>query len=92
MDSNSDGDARGGVDELTTTEQKTGASEGEIDSQKNNGGAQSSVDGDSQEAVCDCCGDDASWEDNPILLCDRCDIAVHTGCYGIKVRHERILE
>lgn len=35
--------------------------------------------------VCDACGDDASYEDNPILLCDGCDVAVHIGCYGIKV-------
>lgn len=38
-----------------------------------------------QSAICDVCGDDASWEDNPILLCDGCDVAVHTLCYGIKV-------
>jgi hypothetical protein len=36
--------------------------------------------------LCDVCGDDASWEDNPILLCDGCDVAVHTSCYGVKVR------
>lgn len=45
-----------------------------------------SSDEDEEDAViCDACGDDASYEDNPILLCDGCDVALHTQCYGVKV-------
>jgi hypothetical protein len=36
---------------------------------------------------CDVCGSDASWEDSPIILCDGCDVAVHSLCYGVKVRY-----
>jgi hypothetical protein len=35
--------------------------------------------------ICDVCGGDASWEDDPILLCDGCDVGVHASCYGLKV-------
>jgi len=41
---------------------------------------------DENDAVCDVCGDDTSWEDCPIILCDGCDVAVHSLCYGIKVK------
>ena len=34
---------------------------------------------------CDVCGSDASWEDSPIILCDGCDVAVHSLCFGVNV-------
>jgi hypothetical protein len=37
-------------------------------------------------SCCDVCGSDASWEDSPIILCDGCDVAVHSLCFGVKVR------
>ena len=32
---------------------------------------------------CHVCWDGESYEDNPILFCETCDVAVHKGCYGI---------
>lgn len=40
---------------------------------------------DESELLCDVCGGDASWEDDPVLLCDGCDVGVHASCYGVKV-------
>lgn len=40
--------------------------------------------------VCDVCGGDASWEDDPVLLCDGCDVGVHASCYGVKVSFKSI--
>ena len=35
------------------------------------------------DASCAVCGEEDSFEDNPIVLCDRCDLAVHQNCYGV---------
>jgi len=38
------------------------------------------------EEIAECCGvcfDGDSYDDNKILFCDKCDIAVHQVCYGI---------
>ena len=39
--------------------------------------------GEEDEAYCAVCGDGASVEPNQIVFCERCDVAVHQGCYGI---------
>jgi len=39
------------------------------------------------EEIAECCGvcfDGDSYDENPILFCDKCDVAVHQSCYGIK--------
>ena len=36
------------------------------------------------EDLCVCCLDGTVYEDNEILLCDKCDVPVHQSCYGIK--------
>ena len=33
--------------------------------------------------VCACCLDGESTDDNEIVFCDNCDVAVHQLCYGI---------
>ena len=35
-------------------------------------------------ACCGVCGDGDSFEDNRIVICDRCEVAVHQLCYGIE--------
>ena len=35
------------------------------------------------EAFCAVCADGNSVEPNQIVFCERCDLAVHQGCYGI---------
>jgi hypothetical protein len=37
----------------------------------------------SNTEVCDVCNDDA-FDDDPLLFCDGCDIAVHPNCYGVQ--------
>lgn len=37
----------------------------------------------SGKEFCEVCGNGDSFDDNAILLCDGCDIAVHQHCYGI---------
>ena len=32
---------------------------------------------------CACCIDGTVYDDNEILLCDKCDVPVHQSCYGI---------
>ena len=32
---------------------------------------------------CGICKDDESYEDNPILFCDGCDLPVHQKCYHV---------
>ncbi|GAX72793.1 hypothetical protein CEUSTIGMA_g248.t1 [Chlamydomonas eustigma] len=39
--------------------------------------------GPEDEAFCAVCGDGSSLEPNQILFCERCDVAVHQGCYGL---------
>ena len=36
------------------------------------------------DECCGVCFDGDSYEDNPILFCEKCDVAVHQTCYGIK--------
>ena len=36
------------------------------------------------EAVCAVCQYDDSYDDNLIIVCDGCDVAVHQDCYGVK--------
>ena len=36
------------------------------------------------EDLCACCLDGTVYDDNEILLCDKCDVPVHQSCYGIK--------
>lgn len=36
------------------------------------------------ETVCAVCQYDDSYEDNLIIVCDGCDVAVHQVCYGVK--------
>jgi hypothetical protein len=38
---------------------------------------------DEKAECCHVCWDGESYEDNPILFCETCDVAVHKGCYGI---------
>lgn len=33
--------------------------------------------------MCAVCGDGQSLEDNQIMFCERCDLAVHQTCYGL---------
>ena len=37
-----------------------------------------------EEAVCCVCADGLSLEPNIIVFCERCDIAVHQACYGVR--------
>lgn len=39
---------------------------------------------DLQDDACSVCGDATAEEDNDIVFCDGCDIAVHQLCYGIE--------
>ena len=34
--------------------------------------------------MCCVCGDGLSLEPNIIVFCERCDIAVHQACYGVR--------
>ena len=36
-----------------------------------------------EEVICGVCGNDDSFSDDEILLCDGCDISVHQSCYGV---------
>ncbi|EFN53262.1 hypothetical protein CHLNCDRAFT_58651 [Chlorella variabilis] len=45
-------------------------------------------DNSTQEAFCAVCGDGRSEPPNPIVFCERCDVAVHQHCYGIGVLPE----
>lgn len=38
---------------------------------------------DEEDDVCACCLDGNVYDDNEILLCDKCDVPVHQTCYGI---------
>ena len=40
---------------------------------------------DDDETICQVCFEGWSEPGNQMLYCDRCDIAVHQGCYGIAV-------
>lgn len=37
----------------------------------------------STDDVCEICRDGEPSDDNPILYCDNCDVAVHQGCYSV---------
>ena len=42
---------------------------------------------DNPAEIDECCGvcfDGDSYDDNPILFCEKCDVAVHQHCYGVK--------
>ena len=64
------------------------ASSSETEQSEEGAGEGSGDEGDEGEVIestiCDVCGDDASYEDNAIVLCDGCDVAVHVSCYGIR--------
>lgn len=64
--------------EASENESSDEASEVEEEEEEDDGGG---VDA----SCCDVCGSDASWEDSPIILCDGCDVAVHSLCFGVKV-------
>lgn len=36
------------------------------------------------DIVCSICIDGSVYENNEIILCDRCDVAVHQACYGVQ--------
>jgi len=35
-----------------------------------------------EESSCDVCGDEYSWEDDELIICELCNYIVHQGCYG----------
>lgn len=37
----------------------------------------------SEDDVCDVCQDGDFTDDNLIIYCDKCDVAVHQGCYSV---------
>ena len=38
---------------------------------------------DEDEDRCACCLDGTVYDNNEILLCDKCDVPVHQSCYGV---------
>ncbi|KAK9845819.1 hypothetical protein WJX81_003269 [Elliptochloris bilobata] len=40
--------------------------------------------GEDEEALCAVCGGGYSADPNLIVFCERCDLAVHQGCYGVE--------
>ncbi|GMF42586.1 unnamed protein product [Phytophthora fragariaefolia] len=38
-----------------------------------------------EEDCCSVCRESESYDDDPIVFCDRCNVAVHQFCYGIRV-------
>jgi hypothetical protein len=53
------------------------------------GGGEGERPGDEDDRACDVCGDKESFQDDMIVFCDGCDVAVHQLCYGVKVRTRR---
>ena len=35
--------------------------------------------------MCDICLDGTVYEDNEILICEKCNVAVHQSCYSVDV-------
>jgi hypothetical protein len=44
-----------------------------------------SIEGDDPlAALCAVCGDGTSYDGNPVMFCERCNVPVHQHCYGVK--------
>jgi hypothetical protein len=37
-----------------------------------------------QGKICEICLDDAIYEDNALLCCEKCETIVHQSCYGVE--------
>ena len=61
--------------------QSCGRNSGE---KKNMGKEKFEQEEDEDEDLCACCLDGTVYDNNEILLCDKCDVPVHQSCYGVE--------
>lgn len=67
------------TESLPTPQKSTASPAGPSDNTDNNNDTDEPID----DGTCVVCFDGQSPESNPIVFCDRCDLAVHQGCYGL---------